>query len=49
MRYSFVAEGQTWEALRADLQDVVKALYYDTAKPERITLHLVHEDELMVA
>jgi hypothetical protein len=49
MRYSFVAEGQTWGALRADLQDVVNALYYDAPKPDRILLHLVHDDELLVA
>jgi hypothetical protein len=49
MRYSFVAEGQTWDALKSDLQEVTNALYYDATKPDRITLHLVHDDELMVA
>ena len=49
MRYSFIAEGADWDALKADVQDVARALYYDSPKPDRITLHLVHDDELMVA
>jgi len=49
MRYRFVAEGATWDELKADLQQVTNSLYYDVPKPERIALHLVHDDELMVA
>ena len=49
MRFSIVAEGSTWDALKADLQEVVQAIYFDTPKPARITLHLVHDEELLVA
>ena len=49
LRFSIIAEGSTWDALKGDVQEVVNAIYYDTPKPQRITLHLVHDEELLVA
>lgn len=49
LRFSIIAEGSTWDALKLDVQEVVNAIYYDTPKPERLTLHLVHDEELLVA
>ena len=49
LRFSVIAEGATWEALKVDVHEVVNAIYFDTPKPDRITLHLVHDEELQVA
>ncbi len=49
MTYSIVAEGETWEKLKVDVQEVVNAVYYDTAKPDVISLDLVLHEELLVA
>ncbi len=49
MRFSIIAEGGTWDTLKTDVQEVVHAIYYDTPKPDRISLHLVHDEELLVA
>ena len=48
LRFSIIAEGASWEALKSDVQDVVNAIYYDTPKPDRVTLHLVHDEELQI-
>ena len=47
LRYSILSEGATWDGLKTDLREVVNAIYYDTPKPDRIVLHLQHEDELL--
>lgn len=49
LRFSIIAEGTTWDALKLDVREVVTAIYFDTPKPDRITLHLVHDEELQVA
>lgn len=47
LRFSIVGEGATWEALKTDVREVVDAIYYDTPKPDRISLHLVQDEELL--
>ena len=49
MRYSIEAQGATWDGLKADLCEVVNAIYYDTAKPDRVALHLHHDEEVLFA
>ena len=40
-------QGDTWEALRRNVQETVRAFYFDQAQiPKRIRLHLVR-DELL--
>jgi hypothetical protein len=49
MTYSIVAEGETWEKLKADVKEVMNAIYYDAAKPDIVLLDLVLHDEVLVA
>lgn len=49
MTYSIVAEGETWEKLKADVQEVLNAVYFDTTKPDVVRLDLVLHEELLVA
>jgi hypothetical protein len=37
-------QGQTWEELRANAIEAVKAFYFDTTPPSRIRLHLVRDE-----
>ena len=48
-RFSIIAEGANWDLLKEDVQAVIEALYFDIPKPDSIHLHLVHDEELMVA
>ena len=42
-------EGDTWEELRANVQDAVKAYYFDRTAPSHIRLHLRKDELLAVA
>ena len=48
---TIVTEGDTWEELRQNVQEVVRAFYFD--QPEKISatvrLHLVRDEVLAVA
>ena len=48
---SIVTEGDTWEELRANVQAVVKAFYFDAPQhlPARIRLHLVRDEVMACA
>lgn len=48
---SIVTEGDTWEGLRANVQKVVKAFYFDQPEklPTSIRLHLVRDEVLACA
>ena len=48
---SIVTEGDTWEELRANVREVVKAFYFDQADklPSTIRLHLVRDEVLACA
>jgi hypothetical protein len=37
-------EGDTWEALRANVVEAVKAFFFDSAPPPRIRLHLIRDE-----
>ena len=39
-------QGDTWDELRANVKEAVKAFYFDGAKPGRIRLHLVRDKML---
>jgi predicted RNase H-like HicB family nuclease len=42
-------QGDTWEELRANVQDAVKAFYFDGEKPSHVRLHLRKDEVLAVA
>ena len=46
---SIVTEGDTWDELRANVKDVVKAFYFDQIekRPFSIRLHLVRDEVLL--
>ena len=41
-------QGDTWDELRANVKEAVRAFYFDQPAPERIRLHLVR-DEILAA
>ncbi len=43
---SIVTEGDSWEELRANVREAVRAFYFDTPEkvPEMIRLHLVRNE-----
>jgi predicted RNase H-like HicB family nuclease len=45
---SIVTEGNTWEELRKNVREVVRAFYFDQPEklPSRIRLHLVRDEVL---
>ena len=48
---SIVTEGDTWEELRRNVQEVVRAFYFDQPDklPSAIRLHLVRDEVLSFA
>jgi len=48
---TIVTEGDTWQELRRNVQEVVRAFYFDQPEklPETIRLHLVRDEVLAVA
>ena len=51
MSDSIVTEADTWEDLRRNVQEVVRAFYFDQPEkiPATIRLHLVRDEVLAVA
>jgi hypothetical protein len=43
---SIFTEGDTWDALRANVREAVKAFYFDRPAPTRLRLHLVRDEVL---
>jgi hypothetical protein len=43
---SIFTEADTWDALRANVREAVKAYYFDRPAPERLRLHLVRDEVL---
>ena len=39
-------QGDTWDELRDNVQEAVRAFYFDSAPPERIRLHLIRDEVL---
>lgn len=43
---SIITEADTWETLRANVREAVKAFYFDRPPPKSIRLHLVRDEVL---
>ena len=43
---SIFTEADTWEELRANVREVVRAFYFDRPPPDRVRLHLVRDEVL---
>lgn len=41
-------EGDTWEQLRENVREAVRAFFFDSPVPEQIRLHLVRDEMLAV-
>jgi predicted RNase H-like HicB family nuclease len=41
---SIVTQADTWEELRANVREAVKAFYFDRPAPARLRLHLVRDE-----
>jgi predicted RNase H-like HicB family nuclease len=39
-----LTQGDTWEELRANATEAVRAYFFDSEPPERIRLHLVRDE-----
>ena len=39
-------QGNTWDELRSNVREAVRAFYFDQPAPERIRLHLVRDEVL---
>jgi len=39
-----ITQGRTWEELRANVVEAVKAFHFDSPPPGRIRLHLVRDE-----
>ncbi len=48
MTESIVAQGDTWEELRAMVIDAVHAYFFDGPKPPAIRLHLVRNEVVLM-
>lgn len=44
---SIFTQADTWEALRANVREAVKAYYFDRQPPDRLRLHLVRDEVLV--
>ena len=43
---SIFTQADTWDELRANVREAVKAFYFDRPAPERLRLHLVRDEVL---
>lgn len=43
---SIITEANTWDELRTNVKEAVKAFYFDRPAPKRIRLHLVRDEVL---
>ncbi|MDP1580153.1 MAG: hypothetical protein Q8M02_07735 [Candidatus Didemnitutus sp.] len=43
---SIFTEADTWETLRANVREAVKAFYFDQPTPKSIRLHMVRDEVL---
>lgn len=46
---SIFTQSDTWEELRANVQEAVEGFYFDRPKPASIRLHFVRDEVLAVA
>ncbi len=41
---SIITQADTWDELRANVREAVKAFYFDRPAPQRLRLHLVRDE-----
>lgn len=41
-------QGDTWDDLRANVREAVRAFFFDASPPDRIRLHLVRDEMLAI-
>ena len=46
---SIFTEGDTWDELRKNVLEAISAFFFDRPRPERVRLHLVRDEVLLVA
>lgn len=46
LTHDIFTQADTWEELRANVQEAVSAYFFDQAKPAQIRLHLVRDEVL---
>jgi predicted RNase H-like HicB family nuclease len=49
LSYDIFTQSNSWEELRANVQDAVTGYFFDQAKPDQIRLHLVRDEVLACA
>ncbi|HEX7720591.1 MAG TPA: hypothetical protein VF397_00440 [Pyrinomonadaceae bacterium] len=49
LSHDIFTEGDSWDDLRADVQEAVNGYFYDSTHPNRIRLHLVRDEVLACA
>jgi hypothetical protein len=49
LSHDIFTQANSWDDLRANVQEAVSAYFYDQPKPERIRLHLVRDEVLACA
>ncbi len=49
LSHDIFTEGDSWDELRANVQEAVNAFFYDNTRPDRIRLHLVRDEVLACA
>ena len=43
---SIITQADSWDELRANVREAVKAFYYDRPAPQRLRLHLLRDEIL---
>ena len=43
---SIITQADTWEELRSNVREAVKAFYFDKQPPKRVRLHFVRDEVL---
>jgi len=46
---SIFTQADSWEELKANVREAVKAFYFDSAAPASVRLHLIRDEVLAVA
>jgi predicted RNase H-like HicB family nuclease len=46
LSHDIFTQGDTWDALRANVEEAVRAFFFDQPKPARIRLHWVRDEVL---
>ena len=49
LSHDIFTEGDSWDQMRANVQEAVNASFYDGTRPDRIRLHLVQDEVLACA